>query len=148
MAIAFPGGGTLTVRVRGVPFPIEFADWTKGDLVEQVEKIIRKFTSELVAVIRAEVVGGVTALFESRTPPRAVSVPAAPVIKHPPVKPLAAKPKTAKANGAPIQLCPVPKCTGRAAPSLGMVCAKHKNVPKAQIKKYREARRAAKAKKS
>jgi len=28
----------------------------------------------------------------------------------------------------------------------GMVCAKHKDLPKAEIKKYREARRAAKAK--
>lgn len=46
----------------------------------------------------------------------------------------------------PIQLCPVPKCSGRAAPVFGMVCAKHKGVSKAQIKKYREARRA-KAKK-
>jgi hypothetical protein len=29
-----------------------------------------------------------------------------------------------------------------------MVCAKHKDVPKAQIKKYREARRAKKQKKA
>jgi hypothetical protein len=45
---------------------------------------------------------------------------------------------------APIQLCPVPGCKERAAPIFGMVCAKHKDVPKAQIKKYREARRAKK----
>src|SRR5262249_10183547 len=46
----------------------------------------------------------------------------------------------------PIQLCPVPGCTERAAPIFGMVCAKHKDLPKAKIKKYREARRALKAK--
>ncbi len=45
----------------------------------------------------------------------------------------------------PVQLCPVPRCTGRAAPIYGMVCSKHKDVPKGQIKKYREARRARKA---
>jgi hypothetical protein len=45
----------------------------------------------------------------------------------------------------PIQLCPVPGCKERAAPVFGMVCAKHKDVPKATIKKYREARRAKKA---
>jgi hypothetical protein len=44
------------------------------------------------------------------------------------------------------QLCPVPGCTNPAAPVFGMVCAKHKDVPKAMIKKYREARRAAKVK--
>ena len=44
------------------------------------------------------------------------------------------------------QLCPVPGCTNPAAPVFGMVCAKHKDVPKAQIKKYRETRRAAKQK--
>jgi hypothetical protein len=45
---------------------------------------------------------------------------------------------------APKQLCPVPGCKNAAAPVFGMVCAKHKGVPKAKIKKYREARRAAK----
>jgi hypothetical protein len=44
----------------------------------------------------------------------------------------------------PIQLCPVPGCTNRAAPVFGMVCAKHKDLPKATIKKYREQRRAKK----
>jgi hypothetical protein len=46
----------------------------------------------------------------------------------------------------PIQLCPVPGCDGRAAPIFGMVCSSHKDLPKAKIKQYREARRAAKQK--
>jgi hypothetical protein len=46
----------------------------------------------------------------------------------------------------PKQLCPVPGCKNPAAPVFGMVCAKHKDVPKAKIKKYREARRAKKRK--
>jgi len=50
-----------------------------------------------------------------------------------------------KRRKGPIQLCPVPGCTNRAAPVFGMVCAKHKDLPKAAIKKYREARRAKKA---
>jgi hypothetical protein len=45
----------------------------------------------------------------------------------------------------PIQLCPVPGCANRAAPVFGMVCSKHKDLPKATIKKYREQRRAKKA---
>ena len=52
-----------------------------------------------------------------------------------------------KRRKGPIQLCPVPGCENRAAPVFGMVCAKHKDLPKAAIKKYREARRAKKLKK-
>jgi hypothetical protein len=51
-----------------------------------------------------------------------------------------------KRRKGPIQLCPVPGCPNRAAPVFGMVCAKHKDLPKAEIKKYREQRRAQKAK--
>jgi hypothetical protein len=46
----------------------------------------------------------------------------------------------------PRQLCPVPGCKNPAAPVFGMVCADHKDIPKAKIKKYREARRAKKLK--
>ena len=53
-----------------------------------------------------------------------------------------------KRKKGPKQLCPVPGCKNPAAPVFGMVCAKHKDVPKAQIKKYREARRAKKMKKA
>ena len=51
-----------------------------------------------------------------------------------------------KRRKGPIQLCPVPGCTNRAAPVFGMVCSKHKDLPKAEIKKHREARRAQKHK--
>ena len=51
-----------------------------------------------------------------------------------------------KRRKGPIQLCPVPGCSNRAAPVFGMVCAKHKDLPKSEIKKYREARRAQKQK--
>jgi len=52
-----------------------------------------------------------------------------------------------KRRKGPIQLCPVPGCSNRAAPVFGMVCSKHKDLPKAAIKKYRDARRAKKLKK-
>ncbi len=52
----------------------------------------------------------------------------------------------APARRRPKQFCPVPGCTGVAAPVFGMVCSKHKDLPKAKIKEYRAARRAAKAK--
>jgi len=54
-------------------------------------------------------------------------------------------PVTAKARKKmPPQFCPVPGCKNKAAPIFGMVCAKHKDVPKALIKRYREERRAKK----
>jgi hypothetical protein len=57
-----------------------------------------------------------------------------------------ATPVTAKARKKmPPQFCPVPGCKNKAAPIFGMVCAKHKDVPKALIKRYREERRAKKA---
>jgi hypothetical protein len=48
------------------------------------------------------------------------------------------------AKRRPKQLCPVPGCTGVAAPVFGMVCSEHKKVSKALIKKYRAQRRASK----
>jgi hypothetical protein len=45
----------------------------------------------------------------------------------------------------PKQFCPVPGCTGVAAPVFGMVCSKHKDLSKAKIKEYRAQRRAAKS---
>jgi hypothetical protein len=44
----------------------------------------------------------------------------------------------------PPQFCPVPGCKNKAAPVFGMVCAKHKDVAKSKIKKYRDARKAKK----
>ena len=45
----------------------------------------------------------------------------------------------------PRQLCPVPGCENTAAPIFGMVCKEHKDVPRREIKKDREERRADRA---
>jgi hypothetical protein len=55
-------------------------------------------------------------------------------------------PERKKRKKAPIQLCPVPGCKNRAAPIFGMVCSKHKDLPKTKIRKFREARRQKKLK--
>lgn len=59
-----------------------------------------------------------------------------------PPKLAAARALTAPKKTRPKQLCPVPGCKNPAAPVFGMVCAKHKDVAKAKIKKYRAARKA------
>ena len=45
----------------------------------------------------------------------------------------------------PVQFCPAPNCKNPAAPVYRMLCAKHKDLPKAKVRKYREARKARKA---
>ena len=67
---------------------------------------------------------------------------------RPPKNPLFSAALLAPVRRRPKQLCPVPGCTNPAAPVFGMVCAQHKDVPKAKIKQYRAARRAAKGKKN
>jgi hypothetical protein len=62
------------------------------------------------------------------------------------LRPNGAAPGRKLRKKAPVQLCPVPGCKNPAAPVFGMVCAEHKSLPKAKIKKYREARRAKKLK--
>jgi len=64
-----------------------------------------------------------------------------------PVAPAASAKAVKKARKkGPLQLCPVPGCKNPAAPVFGMVCAKHKDLPKAKIKAFREARKAKKLK--
>lgn len=61
--------GTLTVRVRGVPFPIEFADWTHDRLYHTVE-FQGGDTGEIQAFIGAQgspIPGGVRPLTEVDT---------------------------------------------------------------------------------
>jgi hypothetical protein len=71
---------------------------------------------------------------------------------RPPKNPLFAAPPALAPVRAPgkrraKQLCPVPGCKNPAAPVFGMVCAKHKDISKAKIKEYRDARKKAKDKK-
>ncbi len=62
--------------------------------------------------------------------------------KRGPGRPKQALSAARPARARPKQLCPVPGCKNPAAPVFGMVCAKHKDVPKAKIKQYRAERKA------
>ena len=114
--------------------------------MSELQKIVDTFTSELAARIEAQATAqaraAVLAAFGAGAapakrrgrPPKALAAVAAPA---------PAKQKKARKK-APLQLCPVPGCKNPAAPVFGMVCAKHKDLPKAKIKQFREARRAKK----
>jgi hypothetical protein len=104
------------------------------DFVKQIVTAVEQATAQRVqsAVITA-LGGGAAAGFPRRR-------------GRPPKNRLLTSPLFAAVRRRPKQLCPVPGCNNPAAPVFGMVCAKHKDVSKAQIKKYRADRRAAKEK--
>jgi hypothetical protein len=104
-----------------------------------VESLVEDFTRRLAAIIEHDTIVRARAAVEGALggqgrgpgrPPKALSLLAG----------------ARRRRKAPRQLCPVPGCKKPAAPVFGMVCADHKNVAKAKIRKYREARRAKKAK--
>ena len=100
-----------------------------------VRTLIEDFTDQLTAALESQVVARARQAVESAFGVRRPGRP-------PKVSPLAVGKKPRKK--APVQLCPVPGCKNPGAPVFGMVCAKHKDMPKAKIKKFREARRAKK----
>jgi hypothetical protein len=112
--------------------------------MSELRTVVENFTSHLAQVIEAQVMerartavaaalGGNGRIPGRRgRPPKSVALATTWIPQKKPRK------------KAPKQLCPVPGCTNPAAPVFGMVCADHKDVAKAKIKKYREARRAKK----
>jgi hypothetical protein len=100
-----------------------------------VRSLIDDFANQLTALVESQALEQARAAVESalgvRRPGRPMKV-----------APLAIGKKTRKKP--PKQFCPVPGCKNPAAPVFGMVCAKHKDVAKTKIKKYREARKSKK----
>jgi hypothetical protein len=98
-----------------------------------IRSLVEGFVNQIVAAVEGDslhrVQQAVTAAFGGGGAPRGV----------------AARATSAPIRRRPKQLCPVPNCTGVAAPVFGMVCSKHKDMPKAKIKEFRAQRRAAKA---
>jgi hypothetical protein len=100
-----------------------------------VRSLIEDFTNQLTAVLDSQAMERARHAVESAFGVRRPGRPAK-------AAPIAIGKKARKK--APRQLCPVPGCKNPAAPVYGMVCAKHKDVAKAKIRKYREARKAKK----
>ena len=101
----------------------------------EVQSLIEDFTNQLTAILESQAMErarhAVESAFGVKRPGRPAKVAAIAIEKK-------------QRKKAPRQLCPVPGCANPAAPVYGMVCAEHKNVAKAKIKKYREARKAKK----
>ncbi|HTA19307.1 MAG TPA: hypothetical protein VK989_08440 [Polyangia bacterium] len=112
--------------------------------MSNIQSIVDDFANQLSAFIEAQVVARAratvaTALGAKRGPGRPPKLAKLAALSAPAI--VAGKKPRKK---APPQLCPVPGCKNRAAPIFGMVCSKHKDLPKAKVKQYREARRAKK----
>ena len=103
--------------------------------MSDIQSLVENFTNQLAALVESQALNQARAAVESALGGRRPGRP-------PNISPLASSAKTRKK--APRQLCPVPGCKNPAAPVFGMVCAKHKDVAKTKIKKFREARKAKK----
>ena len=105
-----------------------------------IRSLVEGFVNQIVAAIEADSVRrvqqAVTAAFASSV---------APARRGRPPRALAVASTSAPTKRRPKQFCPVPGCSGVAAPVFGMVCAKHKDMPKAKIKEFRAQRKAAKS---
>jgi hypothetical protein len=103
--------------------------------MSDIRSLVETFTNQLTALVEGQALDRARAAVESALGVRRRGRPAK-------AAPLAIGQKARKKP--PKQFCPVPGCKNPAAPVFGMVCAKHKDVAKAKIKKYREARKAKK----
>ena len=106
-----------------------------------IRSLVEGFVNQIVAAVEADSVRrvqqAVTVAFSGNIAPMPH--------RNRPVHAAAASAVSAPIKRRPKQFCPVPGCTGVAAPVFGMVCAKHKDMSKAKIKEYRAQRKAAKA---
>lgn len=107
-------------------------------MATDIRSIVEAFVNQVVAAVEADSVARVQQAVAAAFGDGAVA-------SRGPGRPPRAAGAVAPARPRAKQLCPVPGCTGLAAPVFGMVCAKHKDVSRAKIKEYRAQRRAAKA---
>jgi hypothetical protein len=117
--------------------------------MSNIQTIVDDFANQLSRIIESQVLARARVAVDAALggspsvrrgpgrPPKAATATLATRVLAAPLK---------RRKKAPPQLCPVPGCKNKAAPIFGMVCAQHKGVPKAKIKKYRDARRAKKNK--
>ena len=119
---------------------------TKGEMMprrSEIQDVVQDFVEKLSSLIEEDAVARAREVVMGALGGRAA---AGLRLRGPGRPPVLGPNGRRKRRKGPIQLCPVPGCQNRAAPVFGMVCAKHKDLPKAEIKKYREQRRAAKVK--
>jgi hypothetical protein len=110
-----------------------------------IRSLVQNFVTSLVAAVEQTTTQRIQAALMSGVNGEVRRGPGRPR-KNPLFAPSALAAISAPAKRRAKQLCPVPGCKNPAAPVFGMVCAKHKDLPKSKIKEYREARRKAKAK--
>jgi hypothetical protein len=110
-------------------------------MATDIRSIVEEFVNQVVAAVEADSVARVQQAVVAAFGDGAVAPRRAGGSGRTPREGVAPAP----ARQRPKQFCPVPGCSGVAAPVFGMVCAQHKDMSKAKIKEYRAQRRAAKA---
>ena len=104
--------------------------------MNDVRQLVEAFATQLAALVQRQAIELARAAVDGALGGRKPGRPSSASLLLSPSKPR---------KKPPIQFCPVPGCKNPAAPVFGMVCSEHRDVPKTKIRKYREARRAAKA---
>lgn len=104
---------------------------------QEIQKAVQTFVAGVEQVVNVAVQQRLAALASHLGVPNVKRGPGRPpklsLVPMPPVA-LARKPH-------PVQLCPVPSCKNKAAPSLGMVCIEHKDKDPKFIARCRKGRR-------
>jgi hypothetical protein len=96
--------------------------------MSDIRSLVENFTNQLAALVESQARAAVESALGVRRPGR-------------PARSLSLATAVKTRKKPPKQFCPVPGCKNVAAPVFGMVCSDHRDVAKAKIKKYREARR-------
>jgi hypothetical protein len=115
--------------------------------MNNVRSLIEDFANQLAALVESQALDHARAAIESALGVRRPGRPpkTAPRVLTAELGTMPGKvARRAVRKKPPKQFCPVPGCKNVAAPVFGMVCAEHKDVAKAKIKQYREARKAKK----
>jgi hypothetical protein len=140
------GASSAAIRNRSLTAgvgknPLRVLTLENSQMENNIRSLVEGFVNQIVAAIEADSVRRVQQAVTS-----AFAGSAAPAGRRgrPSLASAAAAPAVS-AKRRPKQFCPVPGCTGIAAPVFGMVCAKHKDMAKSKIKEYRAQRKAAKA---
>lgn len=120
---------------------------TLSAILQSFAELIEQHVAETKATARQELVDAINGNTFETVPRPAARKTIANRAALASDRPRALRAVKAERRKGPIQLCPVPGCKDRAAPVFGMVCSKHRAVPKRIVAKYRAARRAKKSRK-
>lgn len=114
-------------------------DDNNGDMETMVRAFVAQISDSIQRQVRSKIQAAMAVLHESATAGQQPTY--APQPQQTQLQPYQATQQQPRVRKRARVLCPVPGCDRVAAPVFGMLCAAHKDLPKGQIKQYRELRK-------